>query len=357
MKFFVAAVKCELSQLLSSHRTLALLLIIPLTLAFLGAALPDDELMPAVPVGWTMPEGCERGEELLGLLRAEEGFIEFIEADEETLRANVASGKWECGFILRGDFDDRIARMRTARLFELAVGEDSSLYKLVSEAVSSAMLVMLSEEIGRNYLEDAGAVAPDDGWVLDAERRLEILPAHDGELGLERVSEGMTGGAMRGCAAIMLTVLAVSMGEELSRRRLGGWSRRLAGVRGRALPMLAALFARLVLMLAASYPALALFAAAPLLPLLALCLSLMALTALLSALPDGWGVAVLPFLPPVMLVLCPVLFDTAALVPALAPLCGIFPATHYLRGDVLQNLGICAALSTAALCAHGLQRQ
>ncbi len=334
MRFFLRAAMAELSAVWRGKRALAMLIALPVCVCLVSVIVPDDVMEPAVPVGWSMSDGCETGRELLEHLRETAGGVEFFETDEATLRRKVASGEWECGFVLREDFDERVAAGRYGRLFTLVSGEGSTMQGLVSEAVSAAMLAVVAPQIGSDYLESVGAVPPEGGWELEPGSRLEIEPA-SGEPAGSYVSSGISRSLLRGCAAVLLTVSAVSFGDELARRRREGYFRRIAAVRGEASALLPALAVRFALSFAAAAAALA--AAGIWEPGLvaALCFALTAFAAVLSVFPDGWSAAVLPFLPAAMLVLCPVLFDVSEFMPALGRAGSLLAATHYLRGDVL----------------------
>ncbi len=336
MNFFAQCLVTEWRRLLKHPGRCLFLLLLPLSILGLRWLLPAQEILPAIPVGWAMPEESIYGRELLSRLRSEEGLIEFIPADEAELRSNVASGKWECGFVLRADFDSRVEKQRWSRLFTLVRSESSTVYALVSEAVSSAMLGMVSGEIGSAYLDSIGVPAPESGWELDSAQRLEIIPAYGEQPGLEGVAYGLGKNLLNGAAAILLTVLSLSMGDYLALERQSISRRRMAAVRGEWAVLLPALAARFVLL--AALAGLGLAGQTKAAGLLALCLRLTALMGLLSFLPGGWSAVVLPFVPLVMLVLCPVLFDAGALLPALAPLCAVSGASVYLNGAVWPNL-------------------
>ena len=132
--------------------------------------------------------------------------------------------------------------------------------------------------------------------------------------------------------------------------------RRLAAVRGEWALLLPALACRFFVLYVLAELSLLVWTSAGTLPLLALCLRLTALMALLSFLPDGWSAPLLPFVPPLLLVLCPVLFDIGALLPALEPVCALFGATHYLRGGSAANLAAAAVYALGAWAAARLRR-
>ncbi|MGI6028264.1 MAG: hypothetical protein ACOX81_02495 [Candidatus Heteroscillospira sp.] len=342
MRFFLCALKTELYELLRGGRRLAMLCAAVLCLTLAARLMPEAEVLPAVPVGWVMPENCERGAELLEILREREGIVSFIPTDEDSLRRNVASGKWECGFILREDFDKRVEKQRWPRLFTLVRGESSTVDALVSEAVSAAMLVMVSPEIGEDYLKEKGVPAPEEGWILEESLRMEIEPVYNGLEGIAPAA-GLGRDFIRGGAGALMLLLSLAMGDSLSRRRCEPWFMRAAAVQGENALLLPALCARFILLLCAS----ALVLDIRFIVLLSFCLCLTALMYLLARLPGGWSALLLPFLPPVLLVLCPVLFDVSELFPVLRPLCALIPLTHLLRGDTLPNIILAAMFALA----------
>lgn len=349
MKFMAYAFKLELLNLLKSGK-IVLFALIPLCAALLTLLLPPQELLPLTPVGWAVPEGCERAGELLGLLRESEGYVEFIETDEETLYRNVVSGKYECGFVLRDDFDARIDKGYYSRLFTLVKSESSTMHSLVSEAVSSAMLTMVAEDIGREYLLEIGASAPEDGWILEDSLRLEIVPAAGGEIGSAFVSEKLGQNVLKGAVAILLTLLSISLGDGLARRRKQEYHERMAALVGQVKLVLPPILAQSLMMLLVSMLSLLASGVYGFAELTTLCLCLAAQTFFISALPGGHSATLLPFLPVAMLVLCPILFDVSAFLPGLRYLSMLIPATHYLNGAKLPLviLGAIYALLGAA---------
>ena len=357
MRFFLSMALCELCAVFRSKKTLLFLCALPVCLALAAAAAPENLLQPAVPVGICVPEGSERGGELLELLRENAGVIEFIPADEDTLRRSVASGQWECGYILRDDFDERCAARRYSRLFTLVISDGSSVHGLVSEAVSSAMLVLTAPDIGSDYLESAGAVPPDGGWTLDDWERLEIVPA-SGSSGVPAgTGDVLASSLLRSAAAVMLTVIAAAFGDALAIRRRSHQWRALAALRGETALMLPVLAVRFALLFAiAELSLLALGEGSRPGLLAALCLALAGLCDLLTNLPGGWSAAALPFLPVAMLILCPVLFDVAAIMPSLAPVSDILAATHYLRGELSPLLMQAAVFFFAAAALRRLNK-
>jgi len=353
MSFFLTALKTELLSIFRDRKSMALLLLLPIAIVLLSAAVPKTELLPAVPVGWAMEDDCQYGSKLLNLIRQEDGFLEFIPASEDTLRANVASGKWACGFVLRDDFDFRVEKSRWDSLFTLVRGENAALPSMVSEAVSSAMLVMVSESIGRDYLEEQGMLPPDEGWILEEALRLDIIPVYEEVPGFEAVSWGFGQNLIRGAAGILILVLAVSMGDALSRRRKSPEFMRVAAVRGEAILLLSAVVCRSVLIFVVAFLSTGLSNA---IPLAALCLCMAALMALLSFLPNGYSAALLPFCVPVLLVLCPVFFDAASFMPQLKPLSDAIPVTHFIRGEAMPGLIWAAALFAAAAILNKIKK-
>jgi len=352
MRFFIEALKAELRALRRERLTLALLLLLPLAAALWGYLAPEPE-NPVLTVGLAIPAESVRGRELLELLqRGEDGLVTFVETDESTLRRQVAAGKWACGFILRPDFDSRVERQRWSRLFTAVHAEGDVLHGLVSENLAAAMLAMVSREIGGRYLERRGVTLPADETAPEAVY-MQVQPVYEGRPGVGSVLRGVEQNLLRGAAAVVLTLLCLSMGDALARRRRTGAYRRLAAVQGEGLPLLAALSCRYALLFLAALASLAAAGAAEVGPLAAFCLCLMALTGLLAMLPAGWSAAMLPFVPWVMLVLCPILFDVSGLSPVMGALCAPIPAGCYLRGEILPLLLLAAAFS---LCAAAAQK-
>lgn len=357
MNFFLFSLKMELISFFKERRAIALLLIFPLLAALLSFAIPENEMNAVVPVGIAIPEGSEKGEALFKLLPQENGYVEFILSDEDSLRKNVAAGKWECGFILRADFDKRLSNLAYSKLFTVVKNEGSTLDAFVAEAISSALLTLVSPDIGTEYLRDVGAQIPEDGWVLDTEFRISVIPAVDGELGVAGVSSGSAATIIRGFAAILLTVLAIAYGDRLAARRQTAYFSRVRAQRGTAAIIVPALVFELLLLFFVSLVTLLILGERGVLALFAFTLCLVSLSALISSLPQGITAAILPFLPPVLLILCPIFFDAVSIFPALRYLSEIIPVTQYLNaagGNTTAFIGLALIFTINSALTMGL---
>lgn len=351
MRFFFCVCKMEWRCLLRDKHTILCLLLFPLGILCVNCFLPAENGLPAVPVGWVMPANCEYGDTLFSLIRQETGFVEFISTDADTLRINVASGKWACGFILREDFDERLEKQRWSKLFTLVHSDNATISALISESVSSAMLTMISPMIGKSYLENEDTPIPEDGWFLEESLRLEIQPVYEGKSGSNAVAAGINRNLLKGIVGILLSVLSMSMGEELAMRRTTIEYQRVSSIRGELSMLIPILMCRCILLFSIALLSLISCGGADR-SLLGLCVCLTGIVALLSELPIGWSTILLPFLPPILLILCPVLFDVSALLPALKPVCALFPVTHYLRGTTAPNLLMGAIFFALALALY-----
>lgn len=163
MKYFWTCLRIAFSQRLRKVKYW-LILLLPLLLIGIRAALPQEQVSAPVQVGVVLPE--YGGEEFWQLLSQRSGTVlTFIETDEDTANRNIATGKWDCGLILHEDFDEKIQQGDTKRLFVLRVGEGSSVYPLVQETVASCVANLARVPIAQKYLLTSGIV--DDATELD----------------------------------------------------------------------------------------------------------------------------------------------------------------------------------------------
>ncbi len=363
MKFFICALKTEFKIFLADKKFLLLLCLIPLCCYIVSIFIPAEEALPVLPVGISIPEGSERGEELFQQLNREIGVVEFIKADPETLRRNVASGNWECGFILIDDFDKDVNRGKYSDIFTLVINEGSTLHSLVSEALSSAMLTIVAPDIGSRYLKKEGIEEPEGGYALESEFQLEVIPISDTEIHPSTVATAVTQTAINGFAAVVMMVISISLGDKIAGRKMQSYHSRISAIVGDVAVIAPSLLAEFVLLSVVSSLTLMALGADFGAEILVFCFCLTTLSFLVSALPHGSTAVFLPFLPPFLLVLSPVFFDVTSFYPQLKILVSTIPVTHFLnitKGVTIAYWGLVflsAVFISLAMILYRLQKK
>lgn len=366
MSFLWTGLKNALRAQAGSWRSWVLLALLPLMTFGVGAALPAQEASAPVQVGVVLPRRggeafWERLEERGGLVTA------FLRAEEDEAVRQVAAGRWDCALVLPEDFEERLARRDTYRLFTLLTGPGSAAYPLVREAAAACVAQLAAPGVAEDYLIDSGVLDPEEAAaarprleeeLLDQERVLVRMETADGRaLAPLEVAQGGVDTLLAGLTAVVLLVWALFTAMDLGRWLDSPFARRLLPLRGR----MALLLPRLAGALA---PALASGA----LGLLALerpwtCIPALipyllfwgALGLALAQVPAAWNAlpVLMPFAPAAALLLSPVLADLSLLFPALAPAVRWSPVSLYLgacagrRGDALALGG--AGLAVLAL--------
>lgn len=141
------------TQLRSARFWLALLL------ALAAGLLARTGMQPvegngAVEVGVAVVEGSESF--WASLERRSSALVRFVQTDEPTARAKVASSQWDCALLLPEDFGERLETGERYGLITLLTGPGSTVYPLVQEAVSAALLEQTSNRIASDYLHSSG---------------------------------------------------------------------------------------------------------------------------------------------------------------------------------------------------------
>ena len=335
MSYIFHAFFLSLKRQLRSWRTWILVLILPALVLAIRAGLPEEELSAPVQVGVVLPE---KGGQALWecLTQRSEAVIDFQLTDEETLCAKVASGQWDCGFVVDEDFDRRVKKADTDELIIFYTGPASTVYPLVQETVASAMMQVAGPYIARDYARQI-ALELNSIEALDSARSVQVqLQTLTGEpLAVERLAAQGTAKLLYGIMALILLIWAM-----FSAMDLGGWygscvALRLRMVRNTAsllLPRAAAavmpgLLSALVGTLILRSSVLSMTA------LLPYCLTMCAMALVLCRWQRVWAAlpCLMPFIAVLALLLSPVVFDISALYPPLADLCGWLPVTLYLE--------------------------
>ena len=358
MSFLWTGLKNALRAQAGSWRSWVLLALLPLMTFGVRAALPAQEASAPVQVGVVLPRRggeafWERLEERGGLVTA------FLRAEKDEAVRQVAAGRWDCALVLPEDFEERLARRDTYRLFTLLTGPGSAAYPLVREAAAACVAQLTAPGVAEDYLIDSGVLDPEEAAaarprleeeLLDQERVLVRMETADGRaLAPLEVAQGGVDTLLAGLTAVVLLVWALFTAMDLGRWLDSPFARRLIPLRGR----MALLLPRLAGALA---PALASGA----LGLLALerpwtCIPALipyllfwgGLGLALAQVPAAWNTlpVLMPFAPAAALLFSPVLADLSLLFPALAPAVRWSPVSLYL--------GACAGRRVDALALGG----
>lgn len=357
MSFFGTGFLHALTSRLRDWRTY-LLLLLPLLMFGARLALAPEETAAPVRVGVVLPE--QGGAEFWTRLEQRSGLVtEYIRTDEETARRQVAAGRWDCALILPENFDRRLEKLDAYHLITLLTGPGSTASALVRESAGACLFELMGPGVAERYLLDSG-IADEDSieamrprlqeQLLERDRVLVSLETVDGRaLDPVTLADRGTGNLLAGLTGVVLLVWTLSTALDLGRWLEGPFARRLLPLRGRPavlLPRLAgsmvpAVCAGCLALLAADCPAGVPALSAYLLFWSAVALAVSGCRGVLRALP-----VVLPFVPPVALLLSPALVDPAVIFPELAPVLGRLPLALYL--DACGGHGSSALLLAAA---------
>lgn len=369
MRYFLLSLGLSLrAQLRRGRFWLALVLVLIVGLAIrwsAGQAQPDAA---AVQAGVVLAGG---GEDFWDAVEVRGGgLVQFIQTDEDTARAKVASAQWDCALLLPDDFAERLAAGETEDLVTLLIGPGSTVYPLIRETAAAALLELSSAKLAADYLLSSGIA--DEASLGDIAPRLqETLPqAQRVQIELETL-EGrpltevsLAGDSLsrilRGTLAAVLLVWTLFAAVDLGRWRQSGAAQRMRPCVGDFLLGLPRLLAALIPGFLLGTAGIissggAVGSALALLPYLG---AVGALALLLAALRPVWTVlpAAIPFAAASVFVLSPVFVDITLLFPRLSPLSRWLPVTLYLEGcegdgAALGRLLILAAVFTGAAAA------
>jgi len=344
VNFFLSLFRSGLKTQLSTPRTWALLLLLPLMTFGASRLLPAGEVSAPVQVGVVLPE--TGGEDFWSRLETRSGLVvTFHRADLDQAERQVAVGRWDCALILPENFSSRLAQLDVEGLFTLLTGPGSAVYPMVRETVSACVAELISPDVAEDYLLDSGILEENElsqarprlrEVLLDRDRVLVSMETADGQpLAPFTLADSGVSSLLSGLTAILLMIWALLAAMDLGRWLDSPFARRLAPLRG-TLPLLLPRLAAALLPAMCSGVLALLSAGAPtssipaLVPYLlfwgAAALVLAQVRPLWSALP-----AVLPFVPALGLLLSPVLVDLSLLFPALGPVIRWMPVTLYLR--------------------------
>lgn len=313
----------------------------------------------SIQVGVSLP--AQGGEDFWQALSARSGgILEFVPTEESRLRQKVSAGQWDCGLVLPEDFARRLSGGDTAGLVTLVTGPGSTVYPLVRETASAALAALISPRIAEEYL--SGLHLPPAEALPEVPRTSIALKTLDGgPLALPVLARSGGDRLFRGVTAVLLLVWALLAAMDLGRWKESPAAARLRPCVGTVSLLLPRLLASLALAMLAGGGAMlaAMGKDAGLLPLACYLASLGGLALALGCTRRAW--ALLPVLPPFVaaaaLALSPILADTAALFPSLAPVIAWLPTTLYLQGcsgdgtACVKLLAMTAALLLAAMAA------
>ena len=343
MRFQWNAFQTALGRQLRSWKTWLFVLLLPALVWLLLAALPEREREAPVQVGVSLPE--EGGEAFWALLEERGGVVvTFIQADEDTIAAKVASRQWDCGLLLPEDFQQRLEALDTGRLVTLCVGDGSTVYPLVREAAAACLAELLWPGIAREYLLDSGIAGEDtlpdmaprlEQVLPDTERVRITMTTLDGRpLAAPALAESTLSGLLHGVVSIVLLIWMLFSAMDMGRWLDAPPARRMRALRTATELLLPRAAAAAVPLLCSAVAALGLLpeGGRDLWALPAYLAALGGLSLLAARVRPVW--TAFPVLAPLAPVFClltsPVLLDPAVLFPA-AALFRWTPVTLYLR--------------------------
>ncbi len=353
MSVILAQVQMALLSLWRRPGYLVALLLCPLVLA-LGLLLPREARGTEILVGISLPEDSPAAAELWERLEEERaGAVTYRRAAPEEVRAQVAAGHWECGFLLAEDFEDRLAGGRYEDLVTQVVSPASTMALPLREPVSAALLELCWQDIAGDCLARIGLDLPPVGALEDIIPPENRVAVRAETVGTDAAPREMTeslpyADLLTGGVGLWLQTTALLAAGHLRRWLRGDWARLAlprVGLGVLLLPRAAVLGlaawlagAAALLLTGGDGRALACLA------LYQLCLT--AASAALALLPGAERLiaVLLPVTPLACVICCPVLLDAAMLVPALYPVSRALPLTHFLLA-VQGQMGSAAMLA------------
>jgi hypothetical protein len=189
MRYLFSGIRTSLVSRLKRPGIYAIILIVAVVLAAVSR-FPAEEVSAPVQVGVVLPQ--TGGETFWELLQQRSGTVlTFHISDADTLDRNIAAGKWDCGIILSEDFAQCVEKVDMDRAFTIRIGDGSTVYPLVREAISACTIQLIGPGIAAEYLLDKGIVSNEAALeqirplleqTLDASERVNIcLSTPDGK--------------------------------------------------------------------------------------------------------------------------------------------------------------------------------
>lgn len=355
MRFFLYSLGSDLLSQLRTWRNWLLVLLLPAMTAALVLGLPRQEVAAPVQVGVVCPE--DQGDAFWSLLsQRSDAIVSFVKCDEDTLRAKVATGQWDCGMVLDEDFDDRLEDLDTDEVITFLTGPGSTVYPVVQETAAAAVLHLISGDMALSYMEQHGI---EDIYHLEEltedDRVLVSLQTRTGESVIPyELADRQLGSVILGCLGLVLLIWALFGAMDLGKWMEHRAVKRFLMVRDRRILLLSRGTAMLCMSLLGSLAALLLIPqrTMALLSLIPYLLTVWAMALLLARVRLLW--ASLPSLMSAVTVVSiltsPILFDFSGIHPVLDAVMNWLPLTQFLRaaqGDtsaLLRSLALCAIL-------------
>ncbi len=356
---------------------------LPLSSLAVGIAFPPQQDARILNVGILLPATSPRAEQLWQcLLGYSDEQTQLVRAESaEEVEQMVAARVWECGYLIAEDLDSRIEEGRYDRMVTRVVSP-SSIVLFTGWMVTSALLEVCAPSIAADYLIE-NDLSPKDRATLVAEAEASFHSAAVMEVEVRQMQGGggdgsvvgasgaVTGASVaRGLLALLLMMFScICAARQIDDASSGFFSRSGPMLHpaqlflpAYAAPMLLSLLAGtaslaiLLLIYPSGYAGLLREGAC----LLCYLIYLMAFAFVLAALLRRSGpiIAALPFLLVACLLLCPILFDLSAVLPAGRFIAALLPPTLYLRAVGGDNSALLAmAAASPALLVAGVLLQ
>lgn len=342
MRFFLYCLGSDLRSQLRSWRNWLLILILPVMTAALVLGLPKEELAAPVQVGVVLPDG--QGEAFWDHISARsDAVVSFVRCDEDTMRAKVSTGQWDCGILLDEDFDACLEDLDTNGVITFFTGPGSTVYPVVQETAASAVLDLISEDIALRYMAQNDIEDIYHLEELSQDRRVLVsLQTRTGDAMMTyQLADKQLGDIILGCLGLVLLIWALFGAMDLGKWIDHASVKRFLMVRDRRVLLLSRGCAMLCVSLVGAAAAAcmvpqrltAMFALVPyLLSIWAMALLLSRVRVLWSALPSLMSAVTV-----VSVLTSPILFDLSGIHPALDGILAWLPLNQFLlaaRGDL-----------------------
>lgn len=342
------------------------LIFLPILILIVGILFPANKLESPLEAGIYAPVDSSASQELMqNLMHSDHQYVIFHEASEQEIYDNVASGRWECGFILSNNFAENYAEQTPGHLATIVRANSSSLSPLLTDVFSAALFHLRAPKIAVAYAEQSQLAT---GKALDSIRKairngvsnqmqlsvqtIQGTASHTPNLGAATAAS-----VCRGLCAVTLFLYALMLAADLNASKTESWFIRFSAVSGKFSLLFSMTLAQILLMLLFSSAALLLnthfFSNISSFSFPALLLYFVFLTGLaltFGQLPasSSWLPALLPFLPAICLVLCPIFFDAGHFFPPAAPISSMLPPTWLLRAFDSGNMKVLWIASIAS---------
>jgi len=345
MNYFFTSFTVAFRKKLLSPKTWLPVILLPLLILTCTIFLPQEERVAPVQVGIEYPE--DGAEEFRAALEQRNGvIITFIETDEDTILKKVSTAQWDCGLLLPEDFSERLETLDLDELFTLYIGENSTAYPLVREAIAASIAEITAPAMAREYMEISGLYTEDRqalaeellSRVLTEEDRIILTMETETGNPLEPISlaEKTWNNIYRGIVAIVLMIWMLFTAVDLGRWIDSPAAKRMRPLRNTTELLLPRAAASAILPLISGITAFCILPdrAASLPALICYLIALTALALLSARYRKIWTAfpIVMPIIPVLCLLATPIIVDFSMFFPRLAPLQACIPVTMLLRG-------------------------